>query len=107
MWLSAAGFAGTNKGTIDASFATGAVNTGDNSTAGGFAVSNGRTRRTQTRSSCFVGDGFNNSATISNSQAFGNVTVGASSVAGGFAAMSGGRRRPVRRLSPMSSLPAR
>ncbi|HEY5068101.1 MAG TPA: S8 family serine peptidase [Xanthobacteraceae bacterium] len=89
MWLSAGGFAGTNKGTIDSSFATGAVSTGDNSTAGGFTVSNGLDTNPQTCPSCFVGDGYNNSAAISNSQASGNVTVGALSLAGGFAAIGG------------------
>ena len=90
MWLSAGGFAGTNKGTIDSSFATGAVTTGDNSTAGGFVVSNGPDTNTQSCTFCFVGDGLNNSAAISNSQASGDVTVGALSVAGGFAAIGGG-----------------
>ncbi len=70
--LQAGGLVGSNSGTILSSVATGDVQTGDGSIAGGLVASNSV------------------SGAITGSQASGNVTVGAESVAGGLVGANAG-----------------
>jgi hypothetical protein len=81
-YLQAGGLIGQNGGSVASSFATGAVNAGDYSTAGGLA--GGNFVFSNNCGDCNHGDGFNTLGSISTSFATGNVAVGASSTVGGL-----------------------
>jgi filamentous hemagglutinin family protein len=83
--LQAGGLVGNNSGAILLSVATGNVQAGDGSIAGGLVASNSV------------------SGTITSSQASGNVTVGAESVAGGLAGTSAGAITASTALGAVSS----
>jgi filamentous hemagglutinin family protein len=91
-YLEVGGFVAENHGSIVNSFASGAVNAGDNSMAGGFSGTNSPSNNDHPcNGGCTLGNGHDDQhATIANSFAFGDVSVGAASFAGGFSGTGDG-----------------
>ncbi|MEW6454672.1 MAG: S8 family serine peptidase [Pseudomonadota bacterium] len=87
-YLQVGGFAGRSGGTIGSSQATGNVETGNNSSAGGFAGDSAPSDHDNCNG-CNRGVGYNNLGAVTDSSATGAVTVGSVSAAGGFVAFSG------------------
>ena len=91
-YLEAGGLVAENHGFIGQSAASGVVNAGDNSMAGGLTASNGPSKNDNNNcgGGCIVGIGHDNSGTVAFSFATGNVTVGAASLAGGLSGTGDG-----------------
>ena len=91
-YLEAGGLVAENHGFIGQSAASGAVNAGDGSMAGGLTASSGPSKNDNNNcgGGCIVGTGHDNSGTVSFSFATGNVTVGAASLAGGLSGTGDG-----------------